>query len=56
MKPAFTFHFDGGIPTTRDLFMNLLKVYEAIFCATARRIKSYDLKFVEIIKKSWLNP
>ena len=51
-KPVFTFQFDRGTPITRDLYMKLVKARDskAIICATPTSIKSFELKFVEMMR------
>merc|ERR1712038_909577 len=51
-KPVFTFHFDRGTPITRDLFMKLVKARDskAIICSTPTTIKSFQLKFIEMMR------
>ena len=51
-KPVFTFKFDRGTPITRDLFLKLVKARDskAIICATPTSIKSFELKFVEMMR------
>jgi len=50
-KPVFTFAFDRGTPITKDLYMKLVKARDskAIICATPTSIKSFMLKFVEMM-------
>ena len=68
-KPVFTFHYNRGSPITRDLYMKLVKARDskAIICATPTSIKSFELKFIEMMrhieraniapkkKKGWFN-
>ena len=51
-KPVFTFYFDRGTPVTRDLYMKLVKAKDskAIICATPTSVKSFMLKFVEMMR------
>jgi hypothetical protein len=51
-KPVFTFHFDRGTPITRDLYLKLCKARDskAVICATPTSVKSFMLKFVEMMK------
>jgi len=51
-KPVFTFQFDRGTPITRDLYLKLCKARDskAIICATPTSVKSFMLKFIEMMK------
>ena len=51
-KPVFTFSFSRGTPITRDLYMKLCKARDskAIICATPTSVKSFMLKFVEMMR------
>ena len=51
-KPIFTFSFDRGTPITRDLYLKLCKARDskAVICATPTSVKSFMLKFVEMMK------
>lgn len=51
-KPVFTFTFSRGTPITRDLYMKLCKARDskAIICATPTSMKSFMLKFVEMMR------
>ena len=51
-KPVFTFSFDRGTPVTRDMYMKLVKARDAkaVICATPTSIKSFMLKFVEMMR------
>lgn len=51
-KPIFTFTFSRGTPITRDLYMKLCKARDskAIICATPTSVKSFMLKFVEMMR------
>ena len=51
-KPVFTFHFNRGTPITKDLYLKLCKARDsrAVICATPTSIKSFMLKFVEMMK------
>uniref|UniRef100_A0A7R9W9B5 ubiquitinyl hydrolase 1 n=1 Tax=Pseudictyota dubia TaxID=2749911 RepID=A0A7R9W9B5_9STRA len=51
-KPVFTFAFDRGTTVSRDLYMKLVKARDskAIICATPTSIKSFMLKFVEMMR------
>ena len=51
-KPVFTFNFSRGTPITRDLYMKLIKARDskAIICATPTSVKSFMLKFVEMMR------
>lgn len=51
-KPVFTFHFDRGTPITKDLYLKLCKARDskAVICATPTSVKSFMLKFVEMMK------
>mmetsp|Transcript_14755 Transcript_14755/g.40767 ORF Transcript_14755/g.40767 Transcript_14755/m.40767 type:complete len:3812 (+) Transcript_14755:277-11712(+) len=51
-KPVFTFNFSRGTPITRDLYLKLCKARDskAIICATPTSVKSFMLKFVEMMK------
>lgn len=51
-KPVFTFHFDRGTTISRDLFMKLVKARDskAFICSTPTSIKSFELKFVEMMR------
>jgi len=51
-KPVFTFHFDRGTAITRDLYLKLCKARDskAVICATPTSVKSFMLKFVEMMK------
>lgn len=51
-KPVFTFNFNRGTPITRDLYLKLCKARDskAVICATPTSVKSFMLKFVEMMK------
>ena len=51
-KPIFTFNFNRGTPITKDLYLKLCKARDsrAVICATPTSIKSFMLKFVEMMK------
>lgn len=51
-KPVFTFQFDRSSPVTRELYLKLCKARDskAIICATPTSVKSFMLKFVEMMK------
>lgn len=51
-KPIFTFYFDRGTTVSRDLYMKLVKAKDskAIICATPTSVKSFMLKFVEMMR------
>lgn len=51
-KPIFTFHFNRGTAITRDLYLKLCKARDskAVICATPTSVKSFMLKFVEMMK------
>ena len=51
-KPVFTFQFDRGSPITRDLYLKLCKARDskAVICATPTSVKSFQLKFVEMMR------
>lgn len=51
-KPIFTFTFNRGTAITRDLYLKLCKARDskAVICATPTSVKSFMLKFVEMIK------
>ena len=51
-KPVFTFSFNRGTPITRDLYLKLCKARDskAVICATPTSVKSFMLKFVEMMK------
>jgi hypothetical protein len=51
-KPVFTFHFDRGTNITRDLYLKLCKARDsrAVICATPTSVKSFMLKFIEMMK------
>jgi hypothetical protein len=51
-KPIFTFAFSRGTPVTRDLYLKLVKARDskAVICATPTSVKSFELKFVEMMK------
>ena len=51
-KPVFTFSFSRATPITRDLYLKLCKARDskAIICATPTSIKSFMLKFVEMMR------
>ena len=51
-KPVFTFHFNRGSPITKDLYLKLCKARDsrAVICATPTSLKSFMLKFVEMMK------
>ena len=51
-KPIFTFSFNRGTPITKDLYLKLCKARDsrAVICATPTSIKSFMLKFVEMMK------
>lgn len=51
-KPIFTFSFSRGTGITRDLYLKLCKARDskAVICATPTSVKSFMLKFVEMMK------
>jgi hypothetical protein len=51
-KPIFTFSFNRGTSITRDLYLKLCKARDskAVICATPTSVKSFMLKFVEMMK------
>ena len=51
-KPVFTFSFNRGSPITRDLYLKLCKARDskAVICATPTSVKSFMLKFIEMMK------
>jgi hypothetical protein len=51
-KPVFTFQFDRSSPITRELYLKLCKARDskAVICATPTSIKSFMLKFVEMMR------
>lgn len=51
-KPIFTFTFSRGTVITRDLYLKLCKARDikAVICATPTSVKSFMLKFVEMMK------
>ena len=51
-KPIFTFSFNRGTEITRDLFLKLCKARDsrAVICATPTSVKSFMLKFIEMMK------
>jgi hypothetical protein len=51
-KPIFTFTFNRGTSITRDLYLKLCKARDskAVICATPTSVKSFMLKFIEMIK------
>ena len=51
-KPIFTFSFSRGTPITRDLYLKLCKARDskAVICATPTSVKSFMLKFIEMMK------
>ena len=51
-KPVFTFTFNRGTRITRDLYLKLCKARDskAVICATPTSVKSFMLKFVEMMK------
>ena len=51
-KPVFTFYFDRGTAVTRDLYLKLVKARDskAIICATPTSVKSFMLKFIEMMR------
>ena len=51
-KPVFTFTFSRGTAITRDLYLKLCKARDskAVICATPTSVKSFMLKFVEMMK------
>jgi hypothetical protein len=51
-KPVFTFQFDRGTPITRELYLKLCKARDskAVICATPTSVKSFQLKFVEMMR------
>ena len=51
-KPIFTFTFSRGTEITRDLYLKLCKARDsrAVICATPTSVKSFMLKFVEMMK------
>lgn len=51
-KPIFTFSFSRGTAISRDLYLKLCKARDskAIICATPTSVKSFMLKFIEMMK------
>ena len=51
-KPVFTFTFNRGTEISRDLYLKLCKARDsrAVICATPTSVKSFQLKFVEMMK------
>ncbi len=51
-KPVFTFSFDRSTPITRELYLKLCKARDskAVVCATPTSVKSFMLKFVEMMR------
>ena len=51
-KPIFTFKFDRSTPITKDLYLKLCKARDskAVICATPTSVKSFMLKFTEMMK------
>ena len=51
-KPIFTFKFDRSAPITKDLYLKLCKARDskAVICATPTSVKSFQLKFVEMMR------
>lgn len=51
-KPVFTFHFSRSSPITRELYLKLCKARDskAVICATPTSVKSFFLKFVEMMR------
>ncbi len=51
-KPVFTFQFDRSSPVTRELYLKLCKARDskAVICATPTSVKSFMLKFVEMMR------
>jgi len=51
-KPVFTFSFDRSTPISRDLYLKLCKARDskAVVCATPTSVKSFMLKFVEMMR------
>ena len=51
-KPVFTFAFSRGTTITKDLYLKLCKARDsrAVICATPTSVKSFMLKFVEMMK------
>jgi hypothetical protein len=51
-KPVFTFSFDRSTPITRELYLKLCKARDskAVICATPTSVKSFMLKFVEMMR------
>jgi hypothetical protein len=51
-KPIFTFSFNRGTKITRDLYLKLCKARDskAVICANPTSVKSFMLKFVEMMK------
>jgi len=51
-KPIFTFSFSRGTRITRDLYLKLCKARDskAVICATPTSVKSFMLKFIEMMK------
>ena len=51
-KPVFTFSFNRGSNITKDLYLKLCKARDsrAVICATPTSIKSFMLKYVEMMK------
>lgn len=51
-KPVFTFAFNRGTTISKDLYLKLCKARDsrAVICATPTSVKSFMLKFVEMMK------
>jgi hypothetical protein len=51
-KPVFTFSFDRSTPISRELYLKLCKARDskAVVCATPTSVKSFMLKFVEMMR------
>lgn len=51
-KPIFTFSFNRGTSITKDLYLKLCKARDsrAVICATPTSVKSFELKFIEMMK------
>lgn len=51
-KPIFTFSFSRGTKITRDMYLKLCKARDSksVICATPTSVKSFMLKFVEMMK------
>jgi hypothetical protein len=49
---VFTFQFDRSSPITRELYLKLCKARDskAVICATPTSVKSFMLKFVEMMR------